>query len=59
MLFQVFHYVVVSNSILFFLADIIFKVVDKDHPNFRREDLNLVHPVEIPLMTVRECNSEL
>ena len=34
------------------IADIIFKVVDKEHPYLRRENLNLIHPVEIPLMTV-------
>lgn len=35
------------------LADIIFEVKDKEHPYFRRDGIDLVHPVEIPLMTVR------
>lgn len=32
-------------------ADIIFEVKDKEHPHFRRDGVDLVHPVEIPLMT--------
>ena len=37
---------------IFSVADIIFEVKDKEHPHFRRDGIDLVHPVEIPLMTV-------
>ena len=34
---------------LFFPADIVFIVKDKQHPRFRREGINLIHTAKVPL----------
>ena len=45
-----------TTAKIFSIADIIFEVKDKEHPHFRRDGIDLVHPVEIPLMTVSIFN---
>lgn len=41
-----------ASKCILSIADIIFEVKDKEHLYFRRDGIDLIHPVEIPLMTV-------